>query len=882
MLIIKSSAPHTCFHDTSAQTSNLRSLKSGAVQSEHTPSWISLLMDTFYHRNQITKDNLDVLVKTFSSSIIEKLVPVYLKKAKINYITRPNGLVPRITQENIAKSYNNWMFKQEKMHQYIHLIALIISSHEPESSVFLTYSKTSSLKKKKTKQRVMFSNHMSLKSLVTITRKQLLKAAESLEIEDEISHKALIKSNRNNEYKAPSSNYISDSGIIDSSLIKREKEANNFEVFSQWLKRKSLLKNGFEKNQFMLHQIREQQKHFVKFKSTPSGTPKLFKQEVVEGYNLSSGQVNYKTFSESLSDYSQFDSKKTEEHTKRSFLNLDENIQTANTKNYFSLEQFSKAKSNFFGSFDSQYKDQKVELEFENVFICTPDMKKLIDLVVPMIGIDATHIKNTNSKMVLITATALLPTSAVVPLACGLYTRECAETYSNFLSKFQAVHGSEKFLNASFISDGDKGIRVAIKCIFPKNTHFLCYTHVQRSIKYLSKTWGKQNTDIISAHLLKLQTFNDEALAKSSLLEIDSILSTILNLENKEVIDALQSKNPEAPAKESQKTQVTISALRNPKLCSWAHAPSPKFNQITNNSAEVYNSLTRAPREEGNLIKLLFTIFNSPIESIERDYKLNFQDKMAGLFIYDDTYLIPSTTKMLCCQLEYVSSFRVKRTRNKNIVTVSLVKDSIIDNCREYAQQYGSDENSKHHIERFYQCHNMLPYNKFTRSRVLRSDQLLLNTKFQVDLKEKTCTCLYFQQNQIPCVHALAAILKFKLKVSTYCLRQHHMDFYIELLLSCKDRVLNPSVTQVVRMKNLVRDIHPMFAINKKKLKVQQVKSDRTGILKRKRKMDDQIKEYHQGDKEQTLITQFFPKASPDSIYQHRNKRRIISEQEIL
>ena len=128
-----------------------------------------------------------------------------------------------------------------------------------------------------------------------------------------------------------------------------------------------------------------------------------------------------------------------------------------------------------------------------DVFVSPGDMNARLRYVIPMISLDAAHLKGV-IKGTLYVATVKNGADETLPIAFGLaIANENYVGWKNFLEGLSeacpmiAQDNPQQrcfpYKMFSFVSDRDKGLLEAVKQIFPNNHHSYCCVHIARNVK---------------------------------------------------------------------------------------------------------------------------------------------------------------------------------------------------------------------------------------------------------------------------------------------------------------------------------------------------------------------------------------------------------------
>ena len=133
------------------------------------------------------------------------------------------------------------------------------------------------------------------------------------------------------------------------------------------------------------------------------------------------------------------------------------------------------------------------EDSLSQLFVCPGDMNSRLRFVLPMISLDAAHLKGV-MKGTLYVATVKNGANDTLPIAFGLAIQnEDYEGWFNFLGSLKEACPMITQVNPqqrcfpygmfSFVSDRDKGLLEAVKTHFPNNHHSYCCVHIARNVK---------------------------------------------------------------------------------------------------------------------------------------------------------------------------------------------------------------------------------------------------------------------------------------------------------------------------------------------------------------------------------------------------------------
>jgi MULE transposase domain len=125
-------------------------------------------------------------------------------------------------------------------------------------------------------------------------------------------------------------------------------------------------------------------------------------------------------------------------------------------------------------------------------FVCPGFMNTTLEYVVPVISLDACHLKG-ERKGTLYLATAQSGSHEIYTIAVGISAdNECKEEWDYFLMNLKLAlpilgtkdnfNENNRYNKFSFISDRERGIITGLNTNFPKSHHLFCAYHINRNV----------------------------------------------------------------------------------------------------------------------------------------------------------------------------------------------------------------------------------------------------------------------------------------------------------------------------------------------------------------------------------------------------------------
>lgn len=349
-------------------------------------------------------------------------------------------------------------------------------------------------------------------------------------------------------------------------------------------------------------------------------------------------------------------------------------------------------------------------------------------------------------------ASGLTTNDTVINLAIGFYPRETKENYISFLTELYTTY-KDYFQknNPAIISDGDKGIKQAMKKALPSLIHFNCTRNLSERAKKISFSGPDRHTlkkrFLALFHRLLYLTDHDE-----------------INQTHRELVWMLRSV--------SDGSSDLAKYIRNKLRFCYALSEYPRYNQLTSNPVETLNKELLKIRESDPwaIIPEFDRLTRLQIEREKNSYYLG---KYSGVFMNDDVALSPGLVHNLtysflhlrdfeCIQIpDYPETYAVVH-RDDSLFAYLL---KILPNMRpcDFPGLYTS-------------LHK--PFSTgCTPTRRRRVNDAYSRKAYRVDLVNKTCSCNYFQQLERPCIHAMKVIFDKGYKVSDFCHERYQLEY---------------------------------------------------------------------------------------------------------
>lgn len=384
-------------------------------------------------------------------------------------------------------------------------------------------------------------------------------------------------------------------------------------------------------------------------------------------------------------------------------------------------------------------------LEFRRLTIITADMRRMARSAVSLVEVGHTvHPFFRQNAYHVILAVGNTPEHNITILGACICYELCLEAYVEFFSELKLAYGSLfEERNFSFVSAVEEDIRSALALIFPNNYHCISLEAVHNRV-------SKRTNDIEFMELVSTPN-SRQFLSRMA----DVCGAPIISIDKYQLWTIGLSATPRYGRNYSTNIQA-VNNLLTPYLRHSVHRLPLVINNL---QTEIINSQQRSLKQ-GPLLQF-------------------FGDKHA---------FSPAASGLLAHASLFVDIFTVEPVEDSStIFKVSADEDSLI-RCL---------KNNTSAIPLLYDA---LYFDRDGTSPVrrvrIKSTQTL--SQYDVDLEARKCSCTFYQDSQLPCIHALACILKFKdCEVSKFCSPIYHLDHYLETLDSCDGKVLNPPVSDI-------------------------------------------------------------------------------------
>lgn len=454
------------------------------------------------------------------------------------------------------------------------------------------------------------------------------------------------------------------------------------------------------------------------------------------------------------------------------------------------------------------------ESSVTSYFHCSPSMKKILPIIDPVITIDATVIrKNIYGKYLLVMAVAQTPTYTAHILAFGFYSIESKHNYLSFFKDFKKATGDFLNTDVSFITDANKELHSAMKSFFPNNVHYPCFQNLIDNAAKMFLIPGADRKRFLGL-IFKLQicAFKDQS--DEYLREMHGMIDhekyATIETTTTHVEGEILLKSP-SPSE----SKLTYNILMDKEKVSWAHSPTPRFNQGT---SDLFEATKQQILDFPTLdpLNVMYGIHNKEIMTSRDEYSRFFCERKAGKFIDDEEYLIPGITDNLANALVHINKYKPEKIdtnsdHSKAVYEVNLIDENFLRNLK----QRNFSESVLDYL--YGSCNR--PFSttngrKVTALRVERMVSAFSRRKYIVDFEKKECECGYWQNNQYPCVHVLAIAMQEKLAVSSLCSERYFLKNQIKVFNEILDKgkeelIEQPSLSEIRIIQTATKDITP-------------------------------------------------------------------------
>ena len=315
---------------------------------------------------------------------------------------------------------------------------------------------------------------------------------------------------------------------------------------------------------------------------------------------------------------------------------------------------------------------------FKRCYVCLKACKNALKYTLPLIFVDACHIKNEYNGVVL-AACSIDGNGQIVPIAFGIADIEDNNNWHWFMENLQNSHQVIVTKSFAFMSDQEKGIINATTAVFPGSQQCFCVKHIEKNVKkrldgraVVNDLWGAARCNNLQKFQQHMQNISKKS--HEAFIYLDSI----------------------------DKDAWTL-----------FFASVSKYGHDTSNVVESFNQWIGTEREKSYLDILMGV--TTKIMTMFHERKLKYSD-----------------TETLYCQ------------------KINNILDSNVTIGRKFEVLPSS---------------NSLFYIRCGRA-----------GDFTLDILNKTCSCLQFQQMQYPCVHAAATISFCRQNIHDYVSHAYKTD----------------------------------------------------------------------------------------------------------
>lgn len=387
------------------------------------------------------------------------------------------------------------------------------------------------------------------------------------------------------------------------------------------------------------------------------------------------------------------------------------------------------------------------DASFERMTVITADMKRMAQSAIPLVEIGSIHrsLKRQTGHHHIIFAVGNTPEQNITILGYCISTSLDLRTYLEFFAELSLAYGElfqdRKF---AFISSYDPTISVALNCVFPQRKHCISLHSIANLISK-DDTNSKENEFIGVITQPNLTSFREHC----------------------------QSLFP----------KYSSTLIESPGCWTLGMSTVARFgrNNSTNISViskllDPYITSARLPLTINNLQS---TIVDQQKRKIEEGHFIKFKN--------DTKYFASAASRLLAHATLFIDLFDVIHIEGSTKYYVRAKANSPLVLL-------------KHNTSAIPMLLDALYFDKGCPGPIRRKRVQTTQThdSYKVDLETRSCSCSFYQDLQLPCIHALACIIKFHDgKVSSFCNEIYHLDNYKNTLDSCELLNLNPTVADL-------------------------------------------------------------------------------------
>ena len=269
------------------------------------------------------------------------------------------------------------------------------------------------------------------------------------------------------------------------------------------------------------------------------------------------------------------------------------------------------------------------------------------------------------------------------------------------------THHRSKFL---FISDRDKGLKPALKEVFPDHTEMCCAKHIEANV---TTKFGRRCGKLVMAMAKTYSVRYFDTLLEQMRTLKPSAASYIENLTDRGILwSNSQWNNANEPL-------------------------PPRFGIVTSNTAESVNSMFNSARDLPwmEALEVIIHVMITQISTCRKKYKRE-----------DGLAIVPRVRRLINNRWESTAAISVTEIEDgSDVFTTNRCDDGGVD-----------DEEDENGVD------NEEDENGSSRRVLSQNDQLpvMLSSTHTVNRELKTCTCGVWQDTLLPCAHACAVYRK--------------------------------------------------------------------------------------------------------------------------
>ena len=168
---------------------------------------------------------------------------------------------------------------------------------------------------------------------------------------------------------------------------------------------------------------------------------------------------------------------------------------------------------------------------FKRCYVCHKACKNALQYTLPLIFVDACHIKNEYNGVVL-AACSIDGNGQTVPIAFGIVDIEDNNNWHWFMEYLQHSHSIIVEKHFSFMSDQEKGITNATTDVFPGCQQCFCVKHIEKNVRkrldgraVVNDLWGAarcNNLQKFNHHMENISKKSNEAFAYLNSIDKDT------------------------------------------------------------------------------------------------------------------------------------------------------------------------------------------------------------------------------------------------------------------------------------------------------------------------------------------------------------------------